>query len=126
MHSYPKYLNSGTKAQTSVHSMLDPLVIMKLFQTKNLWPMLLNFKLNRQLADAQQIVCDALNNNFYITELSAAQNIAIWAHSDDQGNFTELLQLCYEDKPSLKTWLAKWNNCTSDTIQKDILQIHAR
>jgi len=77
MHSYPKYLNSGTKAQTSVHSMLDPLVIMKLFQTKNLWPMLLNFKLNRQLADAQQIVCDALNNNFYITELSAAQNIAI-------------------------------------------------
>ena len=82
-------------------------------------------KLNAQIAEGQAAAREALTIIFTSLHYLACQNIAVRGHRHDDGNFAELLKLRSEDKPSLRQWLAKRNNWTSDIIQNEILEMLA-
>ena len=82
-------------------------------------------KLNSQIADGQKMAREALQVIFTSLRFLATQNIAIQGSTHNSGNFLELLKLRCDDRPSLKAWIAKRNNYTSDTIQNEILEMLA-
>lgn len=56
----------------------------------------------------------------------ARQGLALRGHSDDEGNFKQLLQLRADDDDVLKRWFSKaTNNYTSCDIQNEILNLMA-
>ena len=82
-------------------------------------------KLSAQVAEEQALARDALTTIFTSLRFLATQNIAVRGHAHDDGNFVQLLKLRSEDKRSVRRWLTKRNNWTSDTIQNEILQMFA-
>ncbi len=55
----------------------------------------------------------------------ARQGLAFRGHTEDEGNFVQLLKLSTETNHSLKTWLEKYQSYTSPAIQNEILCVMA-
>ena len=77
----------------------------------------MNAHLQRQLTEEQEKAC-CLQKLFTSTEYLPRQALPLQGHIESSGNFFQLLQLCAEDSPELKSWLSQRTKCFNLRLAK--------
>lgn len=80
-------------------------------------------QLSCHIAQEQHLARSALQVIFTTVKFLARQGLAFRGHTDDEGNFMQLLKLRCLDNPQLSHWLERKVDYTSPKAQNDMLTI---